>query len=371
MCGRNTLIRLRISERKGLTVMLQIRQTKHLLSVLETTAGELASVLESPDRYYEELLLTDPAKPNKPRVVVNVTGAMRGFQSRLYRRVLLPKLQPSLHSHGGVRGRSIKTNAQPHLGSGYVFKTDIRNFYPSIHFRRVYRLFSERFECSPDVARICTRICTYRHHLALGLICSPILADQVLSRVDRRIGGACAKAGLTYTRFVDDVAISGPYNLEKAGFARIVEEILEKDGFQANPKKHIFGKLTDGLSITSLIERRGHLDVRRDYLDELVRQLVDAASLGQDSEFHGPYYTPSQILGRVRFVCWVNPGRKRQLIAKYRSIRWKAVRRNARRRGYESVQKRLTRLTPDNSPNPAKGNTRSNSTKDPAEPTST
>src|SRR5687768_16710599 len=132
--------------------MLQIRQTKHLLSVLETTHEELAAVLESPAGYYEELLLTDPLKPDKPRVVVNVKGAMRGFQSRLYRRVLLPKLEPSLHSHGGVRGKSIKTNVEPHLGSAYAFRTDIRNFYPSIHFKRVYRLFSERFECSPDVA---------------------------------------------------------------------------------------------------------------------------------------------------------------------------------------------------------------------------
>lgn len=338
--------------------MLHIRQTKHLLSVLETTAGELAAVLESPARYYEELLLTDPAKPDKPRVVVNVTGAMRRLQSRLYRRVLLPKLPPSVHSHGGVRGRSIKTNVEPHLRSGYVFKTDIKNFYPSIHHKRVYRLFVEQFKCSPDVARICTKICTYRHHLALGLICSPILADQILSRVDRRIGGACAKAGLVYTRFVDDVAISGPYDLEQAGFARVVAQILEKDGFHANPKKHLYGKLTHGLSITSLRELRGHLDVRREYVDELARQLKDAASLSLGGEFEGPYFTRSQILGRVRFVSWVNPGRKSRLLKKYRSISWKGVRTNARRRGYESVKKRLTKLTPDTLPEQTKSDTR-------------
>ena len=324
--------------------MLQIRQTKHLLSVLEVTTQELDEILKSSASYYEELLLRDPGKPDKPRVVINVTGAMRALQSRLYRRILLPKVKPSVHSHGGVVGRSIKTNAEPHIGSQYVFKTDIKSFYPSVHRTRVYELFVNRFECSPDVARICTQLCTYQHHLALGLICSPILADQVLSRVDRRIGGACANEKLVYTRFVDDITISGAFNMEKAGFAKLIERILREDGFKANPKKHIYGRMSDDLTVTSLRERRGRLDVRREYVSELIRQLNDAASLSRNEKFEGPYYLPSQILGRVRFVSWVNPGRKRRLLKKYRSIKWKAVERHAREHNFVASRVQLSRI---------------------------
>jgi RNA-directed DNA polymerase len=323
--------------------MLHIRQTKHLLATLGVTQDALLAVLGAPNDYYEELQLRDPQKPNKLRTVVNVKGTMRTLQSRLYRRVLLPKLEPSAYSHGGVRGRSIKTNVEPHLGAGFVFRTDISDFYPSVHYRRVYRLFSERLRCSPDVSRLCTRICTFRHHLALGLICSPILADQIMDRIDRRIGGACAKAQLTYTRFVDDIAISGPFNLERSGFARLIEEILTKDGFQVNPSKHVFGRLTDDCTITNLREVRGHMDVRSAYLDELVRQIKDASELANDLEFEGPYYTASQIWGRVRFVCWVNPGRKRELVRRFRSVNWKAVRALAQKRGYEVCRKTLTK----------------------------
>src|SRR5688572_7343820 len=121
--------------------MLGIRQTKHLLRALRTTPNELATVLDSTESFYESLLLTDPQKPHKPRVVVNVVGEMRAYQSRLYKQILLPKISPSEHSHGGVRGRSIKTNAMPHLGSRFVLKMDISDFYPSIHYTRVYALF--------------------------------------------------------------------------------------------------------------------------------------------------------------------------------------------------------------------------------------
>jgi hypothetical protein len=322
--------------------MLRIRQTKHLVELLKTTQDELNRVVESPDEFYELLWLHDPQRPDKPRKVVNVLSTMRAFQQTLYRRILLPKLKPSAFSHGCVKGKSIKTNVQPHVGSAFALRLDISNFYPSVHYTRIYRLFTGPLECSPDVARYCTKICTFRHHLALGLITSPILADQVLRPVDNRLATACEKAGLVYTRYVDDIAISGPFNLERSGFAKLAQRILDENGFEANPDKNKFGRLSDGFTITNLREVNGHLDVRREYVDELTRQLLDAAALARDDEFQGPYYTPSQILGRVRFVCWVNPGRRKELIRRFRSINWYRVRQIARTRQYESTRKKLT-----------------------------
>ena len=72
-------------------------------------------------------------------------------------------------------------NAERHLRSQFAFSCDIMEFYPSIHSSRVYRLFAKIQGCSPDVARLLTRLCTYRYHLALGLITSPLLADQFLT----------------------------------------------------------------------------------------------------------------------------------------------------------------------------------------------
>lgn len=329
--------------------MLNIRQTKHLARTLETSVERLTKVLESAETYYEELVLLDPAKPEKPRNVVNVRGVMRGLQGRFYRRVLLSKLVPSPHSHGGVPGRHIKSNAGAHSHSSFVFKTDIENFYPTIHHTRVYRLFVNELKCSPDVARLCTKLCTYRHHLALGLITSPILADRILEPVDRRIAVACRSAGLTYTRYVDDITLSGPYDLVHSGFPRIVERILCQNGFRVNRKKHEFGKLSDGIVITGVRVKAGHLDVCENYAAELHRQLDDAASLARGDAFTGPYYLRSQIRGRVHFVCWVNPGRRRELMRSYRSIPWPLVEAEAQKRGLVVARKRLTTKNPGNS----------------------
>jgi hypothetical protein len=323
--------------------MLEIRQLKHLAARLGVSLECLEEVADSADRWCDELELLDPAKPNKQRMVLNIFGPLRKIQAKMLRQVLLPKLHVSEFSHGGVRGRHIKTNVVQHIKSTFVFTADISDFYPTISHDRVYGLFAKNFGCSPDVARICTKLCTYKHHLALGLITSPILADQMMRPIDARIGAACHKAGLVYTRYVDDIAISGAFNLEESGFSVLVQGILREHGFKANPDKNCFGRLADGVPITKIRINRGHLDVRREYLNELERQISDAASLAVDGDFRGPYYTESQIWGRVQFVCWVNPGRRKTLLGKYRTVPWQKVNEEARHRGLIATTKRLQR----------------------------
>lgn len=320
-----------------------INRMKHLLPILRATREEVQAITDNATDYYEELLLVDPKKPDKQRIVVNVTGQMRKFQERLQRSLFLPCLKPSHHSHGGVRCRSIKTNAAAHRESSFLFKTDISNFYPSVHHTRVYRFFTSKMGCSPDVARALTRICTYRHHLALGLITSPIIADQILRDVDNRIAAACKQNNLIYTRYVDDVSISALFDLRKSNFAELIESILSEHGFSTNPAKRLFGSLTD-LSITAVRQVRGHLDVEQDYLDELYRQLQDAANLARNDKFEGPYYTFNQIRGRVRYIYWVNPGRRRELIKRLHSLRWSLAAKHAKERGYVQSKKTLRRI---------------------------
>jgi RNA-directed DNA polymerase len=255
----------------------------------------------------------------------------------------MTRLSPSPYAHGGVKGRHIKTNAQAHADSAFVFTADVTNFYPTVSHNRMYGLFVKRMGCTPDVARILTRLCTYHHHLALGLVTSPFLAEQVLIPIDKRIHAACEAAGLIYTRYVDDLTISGGYNLDGSGFKNLISGILRDHGFKMH--KVVFGRLSEGTPITKISLRNGHPDVGRKYLQELDRQLDDANNLANGRQFVGPYYTRNQITGRVRFVCWVNPGRKKVLLSKLNSIPWAKVEKEADKRKLVVAKKRLVKRT--------------------------
>jgi len=325
--------------------MLNIQTVAHLARLLETTPHRLIQVANSAPSYYEKLILIDPARPDKVRDILNVVGGLRQLQRLLHDKVLVPARRPSMYSHGGIRGRSIKSNARPHMGSTFLYTTDIADFYPIVHHTKVYKLFTDTFSCSADVGRICTKLCTHQFHMPLGLITSPILADCLMEPSDRRIGRMCEQHELVYSRYVDDITISGRYPIVSGSYPTLVTMILGEYGFRTNPIKEDKGRLSEGKRITKLCVKRGRLDVSREYLAEINAQLESAASLGGGGggESTGAYYTSGQIYGRIRFIAWINPGRRRELMRKYRSIDWKAVEEEASARGFVQVRKRLVK----------------------------
>ncbi len=321
--------------------MLNIDTPRQLARLLEISVAKLYAIVHGAENLYEELVVCDHGKPHKrPRMVVSPKGQMRTLQKRLYRCVLAPGLDRSPYSHGGVPGRSVLTNVRGHIGQPFLFTADVADFYPSIHWTRVVRLFTD-LNCSSDVARICARICTYKNRLSQGLLTSPILADQLMRPVDDRIAAACHKLDASYTRFVDDLAVSAPFDLKPSGIPALVFGILRRHGFAAHAGKQFFGQVDARASITNIRFHRGHPDVRKEYMEEVLRQLNDAANLARGDPFQGPYFTEGQLWGRVQFIVWVNPNRKRALLHRFGKIDWSKVAAEARRLGLTACRKTL------------------------------
>ena len=79
---------------------------------------------------------TIPKKKGGLRALASPKRTLRVAQSWILREVL-EKLTPHSAATAFSPGCSVQTNAAPHVGKGVVVKTDLRDFFPTITWRRV------------------------------------------------------------------------------------------------------------------------------------------------------------------------------------------------------------------------------------------
>lgn len=322
--------------------MLNIQSRSEIADIIETTEETLLWTLKRVPFLCDKLTITNLDIPLKsPRVVYDPRGVFRRIQKTLYKKLLLPGLERFPNSHGGVQGKSILTSVAPHTRQRFVYTGDIQNFYPSIHFERVRQLFLA-LGCSDEAASILTRLCTNHNRLEQGFITSPILADRLFRPADERIFRLCEKNEMTYSRFVDDITISAPFNLKKSGIPKMIAKILAGTGFVMNPKKNNFGNVSKGTLVLGLRLRKSKINVCAGYLDETIRRLNEMILLGDGGKFTGVYYSRNELFGRFQYICWVNNNRKQQIAGIWNAADWKKIEKEAVIRG---IAKRRDRVS--------------------------
>jgi RNA-directed DNA polymerase len=102
---------------------------------------------------------------------------------------------------------------------------DVKDFFPSTTATRVKEALIEH-GMNEGVARLISEICTYDNSLPQGAPTSTALANLAFLGIDKRFNKLCKRHRLTYSRYVDDISISGERELItlKGEFLKIVEQ---------------------------------------------------------------------------------------------------------------------------------------------------
>ncbi len=297
---------------------LRICSIKHLALTLGFSQKDLFEVANDPSKYYREFTLD---VKGKNRTLVESTGKLKILQRRLLRS-LLQRLQPFKSSFGSIKGKSIKDNAEIHAKSSFYAVLDIKDFYPSIHNKKVYEFFSSTQKCSPDVARILTKLTTRNHSLPLGFSTSPMLADQIVRKIDSRIDGIAKKHGLKYSRYVDDITLSGNFPLER--ISGLISKILKQSGFQVKKEKvKFYTPYDDEKKVTGVAIRKGQISAPLEYTTVLENELNDAIKQSNKSKLTREFQTREHYFGCINYVRWLDEQEGNKLLRLYRKIKWK------------------------------------------------
>jgi len=300
---------------------LRIRSVRFLAGMLETPSAGLLSLAENASQYYRSF---KREVKGKPRDLVEAVGPLKRIQRRILDNVLM-RLPPEDVSFGGIKGRTIKDNAEIHVHSRYIAKLDIKAFYPSIRSAKVYEFFITQ-ECNPDVARILTVLTTRDYALPLGTSTSPALADHIARPLDVRINGIAARAGLKYTRYVDDITLSGSFPLER--LAKTVAKVLRQSGFKVKASKLVLYGPGDGLServITGAAIRDGRVTAPTDYVRALEDDLREAIYQSRRGCVEGNFLPREHYRGKIGYIKWLDRPRGDRLLKLYKRVRWRRL----------------------------------------------
>lgn len=194
---------LRIKSVNDLAFRLGIR--KDVLISASKEAGAFYSPFESKSKLPPFSKLQ---RLQKTRPIDNPVGVVKHIQNQIYRQLLRPIVLPD-YIFGGIKGKSVLSNAKRHLRSEVLVTIDIKSFFPSVSNRDVYRIWSQMLECGTEVSKILTKLTTFQRRLPQGAPTSTALANLVVLSLDAPIREFCAANGVCYTCWVDDLAFSG------------------------------------------------------------------------------------------------------------------------------------------------------------------
>jgi RNA-directed DNA polymerase len=214
---------------------------------------------------------------------------------------------PRNATHGFVKNRSIVTNATSHVDKKYILNLDLENFFGSIHFGRVCKMFqSHPLNLSYSVATVLAHLCCHNGKLPQGAPTSPIISNMISYRLDKQLQTLASNNRCTFTRYVDDITFSFTQTRGRLPKAIVILtrdlqlslgnellKLISDNGFKVNASKTRIASRSYRQEVTGIIVNE-RMNVSRRYIKQTRSMLYAWKKFGIESaediylkKFHG------------------------------------------------------------------------------------
>lgn len=222
----------------------------HLAKLIGVDSDTLKSMVMSSKSFYRSFCI--PKRRGGERQIDAPYPSMLKVQSWIYSNIL-SKIEVNDAAMGFVPERSIVDNAFVHNGKKCLLMMDVKDFFPSIKWYKVYSVF-RKIGYPKNISQYLASLCCLNGCIPQGAVTSPSLSNIICRRLDVRVFKLARAYNVVYTRYADDVTFSGEYIPKKiVGF---VTDIFKEEGFELQDKKTklIRGqhrKIVTGISVSS------------------------------------------------------------------------------------------------------------------------
>lgn len=292
--------------RSSLCPLVSMRKLERLLGMTRQDIRKMMMGID--DRYWEtQIKKRDPTV--RGRRILAPSPRLRRLQGRI-RGSVLSTVQLPAGMLGVATNSRIVDNCRPHVGRAVVLHLDLVRFFESTRMKRVYKVFCEHFQASPEIAAILTRLTTTRGCLPQGAPTSPLLAHLSIVPMFLEIASIASRRGLVATMWLDDIAISGDRRTPM-----VLGEVLgaiRRHGYRAsNTKTRVMVNGRDEQFVTGCVLNRV-LSVRRSER-ESIRRVI----LGHNGDIKA---STASIGGRIAWVRSINQRQGQRLQSYFQKV---------------------------------------------------
>lgn len=318
---------------------------------LEWLAGDVARWPAAGLAHHHYRCLLQPKRNGGLRLIEAPKAQLKAAQRRLLEG-LLQGVPVHDAAHGFVPGRGVVTHARQHAGQAVVLRFDLRDFFTSIRASRIHALWRTLGYPLP-IARALTTLTTTHTptavrqrlrdegsldwhaakrlaapHLPQGAPSSPALANLCAFGLDLRLAALARSLDARYSRYADDLVLSGPRVLadRRDALQPLVAAIATEEGFALNHRKtHCLSQGRRQL-VTGIVVNRVLNTPRTEFdrLKAVLHQCVLHGPASQNREGHADFR--GHLRGRVAWVAQLNPVRSARLQALFERIDWDRTR---------------------------------------------
>lgn len=302
----------------GLPVIFDTTHLALLIGIETRAFGKLFASID--EGCYRELRI--PKKNGGERTLDIPSVDLKVIQRWILDNIL-SKMHVSQCAHGFVTGKSIVTNAVIHTGKECIINMDIEDFFPSVSFERVFRVF-KYYGYTKELSYVMARLCTYKGYLPQGSPASPAITNILCLKLDKRLNQLAQTYHCSYSRYADDLTFSG--NKGIGSMISIVDQIISDEGFRINKGKTRIAYKHQRQEVTGLIVNENELRVSKDYKRRLRQEIYYCKKYGVDDhqKRKGPVfsYFKEHLYGKAYFVKMVEPFLGEKFLSELDEITW-------------------------------------------------
>lgn len=314
----------------------------HALEILADRRGISQSSSDPRARHYRYAWIAKPSGGH--RLVEAPKPRLREAQRRILDGIVTC-IPPHAAAFGFRAGRSVIDFARGHVGREVVIRVDLQAFFSSVFAARVIGIF--RTAGYPEeVSRTLAALCTHRTpndvladppdrdlsalarlrtpHLPQGSPTSGALANLAAYRLDVRVAAFAAKLGAHYSRYADDLVISGDRELVHAAPTVVgrLATIAADEGFSLAIRKTRVMTASGRQRITGVVvnEKLSAPRAEVERLRAVLHNCVRRGPATQNRDGHHDYR--SHLRGRVAWIASLDPAKGARLRTIFEQIRW-------------------------------------------------